>query len=69
MKAEQERRAAIEGEIESAKLISDATAATGMGLNRGVKGVYSTGQPHPFPDRKTSYRVPLGAPEGVACGQ
>ncbi|KAF7824866.1 prohibitin-3, mitochondrial-like [Senna tora] len=35
MKAEQERRAAIiraEGESESAKLISDATAAAGMGL-------------------------------------
>ncbi|CAH9085142.1 unnamed protein product [Cuscuta europaea] len=35
MKAEQERRAAIvraEGESESAKLISDATAAAGSGL-------------------------------------
>lgn len=35
MKAEQERRAAViraEGESESAKLISDATAAAGMGL-------------------------------------
>lgn len=35
MKADQERRAAIiraEGESESAKLISDATAAAGMGL-------------------------------------
>lgn len=35
MKSEQERRAAIvraEGESESAKLISEATAAAGMGL-------------------------------------